>query len=66
MVFEIKDELNNIDLNFTHITKVTEEKTNVYPDFNVFLTIEFVGGGSANLKGWNLEKWRKFKKSVNQ
>lgn len=66
MIVEIKDEMNNLDINLTHVTKVIEEKTNAYPNFNVFLTIEFVGGGSANLKGWSLEKWRAFKKSVNQ
>ena len=66
MIVEIKDELNNVDINLAHITKVTEEKTNAYPNFNIFLTIEFTGGGSANLKGWGIEKWRSFKKTINQ
>lgn len=64
MIIEIKDELNNIDINLSHVTKVTEEKTSVYPNFTIFLTIEFIGGGSANLKGWGLDKWRAVTKSI--
>jgi hypothetical protein len=66
MIIEIKDELNNIDINLSQITRVIEEKTNAYPNFNIFLSIDFVGGGNAVLKGWGLDKWRSFKKTINQ
>jgi hypothetical protein len=66
MMIEIKDELNNIDISLDHITKVIEEKTNMYPDFKTFVVIYFNGGEAANLKGWTLEKWRAFKKTIHQ
>jgi hypothetical protein len=48
MIVEIKDELNNVDINLAHITRVIEEKTNAYPNFTIFLSIDFVGGGEDN------------------
>jgi hypothetical protein len=61
MTIEIKDELNNIDISPAHIIKVIEEKTSAYPNFKTFVVIYFVGGESATLKGWTLDKWREFK-----
>ncbi len=66
MIIEIKDDLNNVDISLTQITKVIEEKTNMYPDFKTFVVIYFSGGETATLKGWTLEKWRSFKKTINQ
>lgn len=60
MTTAIKDQLNDIDISLEHVTKVIEEKTNIYPDFKTFLTISFTGGETANLKGWTLEQWRTF------
>lgn len=61
MTIEIKDELNNVDIALTHITKVIEEKTSAYPNFKTFIVIYFVGGENVTLKGWTLDQWRLFK-----
>jgi hypothetical protein len=66
MLIQVKDELNDLDLSLTHITKVIEEKTSAYPNFKTYVVIYFAGGENATLKGWTLEQWRNFKKTINQ
>lgn len=61
MILEIKDELNNLDISTSHITKVKEESTNAYPEYKTFVVIYFAGGETATLKGWTLDQWRKLK-----
>lgn len=60
MLIEIKDELNNLDISLSLITKVIEEKTTVSPTYKTFVVVYFDRGETATLKGWTLDQWREF------
>ncbi|HEY0741885.1 MAG TPA: hypothetical protein VGD40_10495 [Chryseosolibacter sp.] len=64
MTLEIKDDLNNLDISVSHITKVVEDKAAAYSDYKTFVVVYFAGGDTATLKGWTLEQWRAFIKSA--